>query len=281
MTDNRPIIAINGSLYTDFSGIKRLFEFYHKAKDYYNTTIYIDFYHLEWFDANLSAIFGSILSKLSTENNLIFSTDLNFLEDNFNVLFRNGFLNSENVVIDEQKSTISFKNFSPSDKNGFVSYLENDLLIHRGMPTLNSDQKEKILESLIEVFCNIQIHSKSESDFFVCGQYYPIKGVLIFTMVDLGVGFLPAINAKTNGSVNNSYDAILWALIKRNTTKTNSPGGLGLSDLYRFLKESNGNLQIITGDTFWSIDLEQTLLKKFSFPNPFVGSILNLVFKYN
>lgn len=281
MTDNRPIIAINGSLYTDFSGIKRLFEFYHKAKDYYNTTIYIDFYHLEWFDANLSAIFGSILSKLSTENNLVFSTDLNFLEDNFNVLFRNGFLNSENVVIDEQKSTISFKSFSPSDKDGFVSYVENDLLIHRGMPTLNFDQKEKILESLIEVFCNIQIHSKSESDFFVCGQYYPIKGVLIFTMVDLGVGFLPAINVKTNGTVNNSYDAILWALIKRNTTKTNSPGGLGLSDLYRFLKDSNGNLQIITGDTFWSIDLEQTLLKKFSFPNPFVGSILNLVFKYN
>ena len=100
-------------------------------------------------------------------------------------------------------------------------------------------------------------------------------------MVDLGVGFLPAINVKTNGTVNNSYDAILWALIKRNTTKTNSPGGLGLSDLYRFLKDSNGNLQIITGDTFWSIDLEQTLLKKFSFPNPFVGSILNLVFKYN
>jgi hypothetical protein len=281
MTDNKPIIAINGSLYTDFSGIKRLFEFYHKAKDYYNTTIYIDFYHLEWFDANLSAIFGSILSKLSTENNLVFSTDLNFLEDNFNVLFRNGFLNSENVVIDEQKSTISFKSFSPSDKDGFVSYVENDLLIHRGMPTLNFDQKEKILESLIEVFCNIQIHSKSESDFFVCGQYYPIKGVLIFTMVDLGVGFLPAINVKTNGTVNNSYDAILWALIKRNTTKTNSPGGLGLSDLYRFLKDSNGNLQIITGDTFWSIDLEQTLLKKFSFPNPFVGSILNLVFKYN
>ncbi len=281
MTDNRPIIAINGSLYTDFSGIKRLFEFYHKAKDYYNTTIYIDFYHLEWFDANLSAIFGSILSKLSTENNLVFSTDLNFLEDNFNVLFRNGFLNSENVVIDEQKSTISFKNFSPDDKIGFISYLENDLLIHRGMPTLSSDQKEKILDSLIEVFNNIQIHSMSESDFFVCGQYYPIKGVLIFTMVDLGVGFLPAINVKTKGTVNNSYDAILWALVKRNTTKTNSPGGLGLSDLYAFLKESNGNLQIITGDTFWSIDLEQTLLKKFSFPNPYVGSILNLVFKYN
>ncbi len=281
MTENKPVIAIVGPLYTDYSGIKRLFEFYHKAKDYYNTTIYLDFYHLEWFDANLSAIFGSILSKLSTENNLVFSTDLNFLEDNFNVLFRNGFLNSENVNVDEQKSTVCFKSFNPKDKEGFVSYIESDLLVHRGMPSLSEEQKDKILESLIEVFCNIQIHSKSESDFFVCGQYYPTKGVLIFTMVDLGVGFLPAIHQKTNGSVSNSYDAILWALVKRNTTKTTSPGGIGLFDLYNYFKDSKGNLQIITGDTFWSIDMEQTLLKKFIFPSPYIGSILNLVFKYN
>jgi hypothetical protein len=278
---NKPIIDIKGHLNTDYSGIKRLFEFYHKAKDFYNTTIYIDFYHLQWFDANLSAILGSILSKLATENNLKFSTDLNFLEDNFNVLFRNGFLNSDKLIVDEQMSTISFRSFNPNDKVGFVSYIESDLLVHRGLPTLSAQQKDDILDSLIEVFNNIEIHSNSESDFFVCGQYYPTKGVLIFTIVDLGVGFLPAIQLKTKGVVNNSYDAILWALEKRNTTKSTTPGGIGLFDLYNYFKGSNGNLQIITGDTFWSIDMEQTLLKRFHFAAPYTGSILNLFFKYN
>ena len=279
--ENQPIIRLTDSLYTDFSGIKRLFSFYHEACEYYNTTIYVDFYGLLWFDANLSAVFGSILSKLSRENNLKFSTDINFIREKFNVLFRNNFLFSDTIMLDAQKSTVSFMSFSPTDKNGFVSYIENDLLPHRGMPSLTPSQKDSILDSLIEVYCNIQLHSESTSPFYVCGQYYPRQAQLTFTMVDLGVGFLPAIFEKTDGQVNNSYDAIRWALTKGNTTKQSNIGGIGLSDLYQYFKANNGNLQIITCDTFWSIDLETTAFKSFKFEKPYTGSILNLFFNYN
>lgn len=98
-------------------------------------------------------------------------------------------------------------------------------------------------------------------------------------MVDLGVGFLPAIEIKTKGKVNNSYDAIKWALEKKNTTREKAPGGLGLYELNEYFNKTNGNFQIITGDTFWSLDMENTVLKKFNFPNPYTGSILNLFFK--
>src|SRR5690554_5689778 len=155
--ENKVILHLSDNFYTDFSGIKKLFEFYNSASDYYNETIYIDFYHLNWFDANLSALFGSILAKLSKENNLKFSTDLKFLEEHFDVLFRNGFLRSVNSVSDEQQSTVSFKSFLPTDKDGFVNYIENDLLNHRGMPAFTEDEKDNIIESLIEVFCNIQV----------------------------------------------------------------------------------------------------------------------------
>jgi hypothetical protein len=279
--ENKIILHLSDSFYTDFSGVKKLFEFYHKAADYHNATIYIDFYHLNWFDANLSALFGSILAKLSKENNLLFSTDLIFLEKHFNVLFRNGFLSSKSSIEDEQKSTISFRSFSPDDKDGFVDYIENDLLNHRGMPSFSEVEKDNIIDSLIEVYCNIQIHSKSSEPFYVCGQYYPQKGVLTFSMVDLGVGFLPAIEEKTNGVIDNSYDAIKWALTKSNTTKVDRPGGIGLFDLNTYFNNSNGDFQIITGNTFWSLELESTVIKKFHFPNPYVGSILNLFFNYN
>lgn len=275
---NKPIIHINQSLYTDYSGIKRLFNFYHQALEYYNTTIYIDFYNLEWLDANLSALFGAILYKLNKENNLLFSTDLNFVSDKFSVLFRNGFLSSEEKIIDNYNSTISFKDFDKNDKAGFVDYIENELLSHRGMPKLNKSTNDKILDSLIEVFCNIQIHSKTDQPFFVCGQFYPKNQEIIFTLVDLGIGFLPAINFKTNGKITNSIDAIKWSLQKGNTTKDSNIGGIGLCDLYDYFKQSDGNIQIITGDTFWEKNLEKTIFDKHNFDKPFVGSILNLFF---
>lgn len=278
--DDKIVFEFKESIKTNFSGTKKLFDFYKFAADYYNETIYLDFYHLNWFDANLSALFGSILTKLGNENNLTFSTDINYLKEHFNVLFRNGFFKNGNKIEDEHQSTIIYKSFSPDDKNGFINYIENDLLTHRGMPSFSEKEKDEILECLIEVFCNIQIHSKSNGNFYVCGQYYPEKGMLTFSMVDIGVGFLPAIKNKTKDSVNNNYDAIKWALKKKNTTK-NSPGGLGLFDLNSYFNRTKGNLQIITGDTFWSTELENAIMKKFIFPNPYVGSILNLFFNYN
>lgn len=278
--ESKIVYELSGNISTNFAGTKKLFEFYKSASDYYNETIYLDFYHLNWFDANLSALFGSILTKLNKENNLVFSTDINYLREHFDVLFRNGFFKNGTKIADEQKSTINYKSISPNDKIGFIDYIENDLLNHRGMPNFSEKEKDEILESLIEVFCNIQIHSKSTEDFYVCGQYYPEKKILTFSMVDIGIGFLPAIKERTENVINNDYDAIKWALKKRNTTKS-SPGGLGLYDLNSYFNRTKGNLQIITGDTFWSTELENAVIKKFTFQTPYVGSILNLFFNYN
>lgn len=279
--ENQPVLKLEDCLYTDYSGIKRIFNFYHQASEFYNTTVFIDFYELNWMDANLSALFGAILHKLSEENKLRFSADLTYVEEKLNVLFRNGFLNSENIIADEQKSTISFRSFDSKDKVGFVSYIENDLLLHRGMPKLDNTVKDNIIDSLIEVFCNIQYHAKTSHPFFVCGQFYPKQKKLVFTIVDLGVGFLPAISEKTEGEIDNSEEAIQWAIQKGNTTKQDKPGGIGLSDLYSYFKENEGNLQIITGDTFWAIELEKTEIPHYKFKNPFVGSVLNLFFQCN
>ena len=276
--ENKPIIKIDGNICTDFTGIKELFNFYHKANEYINTTIFIDFYELSWFDANLSALLGAIIHKLNVENNLTFSTDLVFLESQFDVLFRNGFLNQGAYLDDDRKSTIAYKNFELDDKNGFVSYIQDDLMKHRGFPELSEELYDIIIDSLIELFNNIQIHSKSTFDFFVCGQYYPRQNKLTFTILDLGVGFLPAINKKTNNVIQNNYDAILWSLERKNTTKIGCPGGKGLYDLHQYLLNSGGDMQIITGDIFWSLSLDKTILKKHRFEKPFVGSIINLCF---
>jgi hypothetical protein len=278
---NRPVLSLQGYLHTDYSGVKRLFDFYHSASEYTNTTLYLDFYHLDWIDANLCALLQSMLYKLHHENNVNFSADLNFINDKFSILFRNGFITNGDEVIDDRKSSIVLTSFSSKNKDGFIKYVSEDLLEHRGMPIFTGTTKDDIVSSLIEVFNNIDIHAKTEYPLFVCGQYYPKKEKIIFSIVDLGVGFLPAIESKTNGEINNNFDAILWSLEKGNTTKINKPGGLGLNDLYTYFKKEKGDLQIITGDTYWSMELENTLIKKFHFKTPFTGSIINLHFSCN
>lgn len=276
--EDTPVISLSEEFYTNFSGINRLFKFYHEAVEHYNTTIYLDFYHLKWFDANLTALFGSILSKLTKENNLVFSTDLNFLEDKFNILFRNGFLSPER---EKNGSSIYYKSFDTTHEVEFINYIRQDLLTHQGMPELTESQQTQILDSLIEVFNNIQIHSKSEHPFFVCGQYYPTKKQVAFSMVDLGVGFLPAIVEKTNGTITNDYDAIKWALEKGNSSRSGTPSGIGLYRLQEHFKNNGGNFQIITGSTYWSLDLEKTMISSYKIQQPYVGSMLNLLFNCN
>lgn len=279
--ENLPVLSLHGDFHTDYSGIKRLFEFYHKASEHSNTTVYLDFYHLTWIDANLCALLQSMLFKLNSENNLTFSADLNYISEKFNVLFKNGFVNNGSPVLETNNSAIVLKSFSSKDKSAFVKYINDDMLNHNGMPPLKEDTRDTILTSLIELFNNIDIHAESKYPLFVCGQYYPKQAKVVFSIVDLGIGFLPPISKKTNGEIDNCLASIKWALIKRNTTKKDTPGGLGLTDLHRYCKSSNGVIQIITGDTYWSSDLEKTVFSCHKFKLPYTGSIINLHFSCN
>lgn len=266
-------IALKGSITTDLHGINSLFEFYNNAKKYNNQDIFLDFSGLNWFDANLCALFGCMVYKLRIENNIKFFGELDYLQNNFEVLFRNGFFGN---LEDDRKSTISYRRFSPTDKENFLSYIQNDLLQHRAFPDA---QKDDIIDNLIEIFCNIQTHSKTKEDFFVCGQYFPQKKYIVFTMVDIGLGFLPAINNKVK-NITNHADAINWALKRSNTTK--DFGGLGLSDLHNyFSRDNNGKMQIITGDTYWCSNQTFSQNNCFNLKNTFCGATINLFFNCN
>lgn len=276
------VIKLADRVDTDFAGYKKLIRFYNECREYTNQTVHIDFYHLEWIDANLCALFEAIFYKLSKENNLQFATDLAFLESKFDVLFRNGFIQSDKKFDDVQHSTMPTVSFECGDKQ-FVSYVEKHLLEHRGMPEIHDELKEQIMEDLIEVFSNVHLHAQTVDPFFVSGQFYPKQRHLRFTMVDLGQGFLPKIEKATNGEIANSLDAIKWAL-NGNSSKValeNTPGGLGLSRILKYCEKHNGQLDIISGNGYWSSDYENTIAFKGGreLESPFVGTTINLSFK--
>ena len=276
------VVALKDRIDTSFSGYKKLLEFYRTCRDHTNQMVHIDFYELEWIDANNSALFEAILYKLSKENGLMFSSDLEFLQAKFEVLFRNGFLKTGEKVEDHKRSTVPSKSFDCKDKNGVCKYITEELMNHRGMPNLDSKTKEMIEDDLIEIFCNASYHSNTTDPIFVSGQYYPGQSLLKFTMVDLGDGFLPKINDVTKGKVTTSLEAIKWALEGNSSklVKERTPGGLGISRINAYMTQNNGHLEIITGDGHWSSTYKGTIfeggrtIEGLTLP----GTTINLVF---
>ena len=273
-------IKLKHSIFTDFSGYKQLSSFYHSACTYENTQLEICFRELEWIDANLSSLINAMLYKLNKERGLTFVTDPDIINDRFDVLCRNGLINTGKVLKDVQNSTLPNHQFEPNDKHGFVAYIEKHLFDHRGMPNLSADLHNQIMDDMIELYSNINYHSNTTDPCFVCGQYYPRQGFLVFTLTDLGEGFLPKIKRKTYGVIDTSLDAIHWAL-KGNSTKVEAPGGLGLKIMYQYLKQNKGILHVATGNGYWGSDMESTFFSEGRIlPLKFTGSTINLFFKH-
>ncbi len=278
-----PVFKLTGNIDTDYNGYKQLIGFYHFCRDFSNTTIHLDFYNLNWVDANLCALFDAILHKLIKEQNLTFATDMEYVRGRFDILFRNGFLSDGSAAIDIQKSAVPNASFSCDDKDGFCGYINQQLIKHRGMPWMSSEIEEKIQDDLLEVFCNSHHHANTKDPFFVAGQYYPRLKTLKFTMVDLGDGFLPRIKTATNGEIQTDLEAIHWALSGKSTKLffDKTSGGLGITSMYDYVREHNGVLEIISGNGYWSSTFSNTLIFKDGrqIEKPFVGTMINLFFR--
>lgn len=278
----KKIIALNGEIRTTYYGYRKLVSFYKEALKFQDEKISINLYSLTWIDANMGALLAAIMDKLRKERGLKFSTDFGFVETYFDVLLRNGvFIKVGDKKKDDfRESTVELKRFKKSHDKEFMSYISHDLFEHRGLRTIDDKYKEEIIDQMIEVFTNFEQHAKTDYPIYVCGQYYPRKKNLNFSMVDLGIGFLPTIKSYTKGSITNNLDAIRWAIERGNTTKIGEPGGSGLYNLQKYFREENGHVDIISGDIYWSTkkDIGTKIGTGKTLEDSFVGSAINLCF---
>jgi hypothetical protein len=177
------VYKFEGPINTDFSGCKRIIGLQDYCKDLYNQTIALDFYDCQWFDANLSALLLSIIHKLGHEQKLNFSTDIDFLKQRFEVLFRIGLISDGNAYEDVQETTVPLQSFSVNDKKAYTQYINGPLLQHRGFPTIEEPMRAKIADDLLEIFCTSScrhilsilrfravLPSKEMPDIYPCGS---------------------------------------------------------------------------------------------------------------
>lgn len=273
----------NNTISTDINGYNSIIQFYNFANKFNNCTIKLNFDAINFIDANLSSLLSAIIYYLKINNNINTYIDFSTFKGDLNILIRNGFTkqisqNSNFNPIDNRASTIPLKTFKFIDADGFCDYIEKDFLNQRGLNNIESKKKEKLLNSFIEIFSNVELHANTDKPIFVCGQFFPTQQELKFTLVDLGDGFLKKIveYTKQDERITKASEAIDWA-VKGNSTKKDAKGGTGLKSIMNYCVFNSGSLHIISDGCYWDFT---NRTKNIFTTNLFTGATINLIFRF-
>ncbi len=263
------------SINSNFASYQQLIKLFQKNKDMNFSKIEISIQN--WFSANMSAVLGAVLDLLQENFNSIRFSEINANIER--ILQKNDFLSYFGYpsIDDNYHTTIRFLKLKSTDSKFFNNYIFNELLGRAELPKMSGGAKNKIAEALYEIFVNAQIHSESKQ-IYTCGQFFPGKDKIEFTIVDVGVGFRDKINKRFNSNLS-ATQAIQWAVKDRNTTKVEISGGIGLAMLREFIEMNKGKMQIISNDGFYEYTHKGENMELFE--GDFPGTIVNLQFRTN
>jgi len=134
--------------------------------------------------------------------------------------------------------------------------------------------RKKFQENIFEIFSNAVIHSQTKMGIYSCGQFFPRRHRLDFSIADLGIGIRGVLKQKA-GLDYPAEQAIEWAMTGNNTTKTGSvPGGLGLKLLREFITLNRGRIQIVSDKGYWELKGDQVAFNNFM--HPFPGTVVTI-----
>lgn len=227
-----------------------------------------------WFDADMCALLGSVLYSLRENLNTVEVS--NIRSSVRRILSKNGFLShyGEDRIPDDWGTTISYRRFETSDDRFFAGYIEQEFIHRQEIPTMSRNLTKKFRESIFEIFSNAVLHSETKLGIFSCGQFFPAKRTLSFTVADLGIGICQSIRKYTGHDIAPER-AIEWATQGNNTTKRgNIPGGLGLKLLCDFIDLNQGSLQIVSDAGYWRRERARTTIT--GLRDRFDGTVVSL-----
>lgn len=254
-------------------GFEKIIHLWHQMQGCRNEPIQIDWRHINWLDANLCSPLGAILYKAGRNLNTIQFTNLPpQIEE---ILSKNNFLcmYGRKRRKDIYGTTIEYKRFEIQDDRYFAAYIQEHLT-GKGIPEMTPTLQKKFQESIFEIFSNAVTHSRTHLGIFSCGQFFPKKNHLDFTITDLGIGFYRNVKEALDLPLS-PEKSIEWAMQEGNTTrKDNIPGGLGLKLLFDFIQKNRGRIQIVSDRGFWEYHNGKTSTHLFSDPYP--GSMVNI-----
>lgn len=248
---------------TTLRGFSSLLKLYHNLLSCSDSICEIDMSSVSWVDANMCAPLGALLWSYfhSQEGWRKETRILNMNREIENIFEKNGFLSDmcRDCIKkpDIFKTVIEYRRFENCESSLFKKYVENHFIekhIGSHIPDMEEPLKKRFRRSIFEIYENAVFHSQTRLGIFACGQYFPRKELLNFTIVDLGIGIRRNLYQKMNLNYTPER-AISWALDGENTTrqcKGGTPGGLGLKLIKEFIYNNRGQMIIISDGGYWS-----------------------------
>jgi len=238
--------------------------------------IIFDFKDSKFIYSNYTSFLGALIDNCKQ-----FDIILPDKEKVLTVLQKNNFFPSYTDVArlnDTSNSVIAFDRFAIEDtakqNNFFESLLDNKLLKSKGLTNVSDKVLNEVSKNIIELFDNSREHSNSKV-IYIAGQFFPQKHKLDFTIVDTGIGIKTNVNNFLDEDYSSSK-AINWAMQKRNTTRVDEPGGLGLGLLKELIIKTSGKLEVISNSGYYFIKNKVEDYKEIDID--FKGTLINIEF---
>lgn len=262
-----------------------LIKSYHNLNSEDEKTILLDFSKTTFISANLFALLGCCLdSTCNQHKHKIFISGLH--PKIKTVIRKNGFYRYFDMdsLPDIHRSTIKYTIFKSTTEHlaEFEKYLLLNVFTHANnphFPSMSSNCQDRIADNFLEIFNNVIDHANS-NNIYVCGQLFPKKARLCFTIVDIGNTIHD--NVSTYLSENNlpiPQNTLEWAIQRGNSTKKNVPGGLGFSLLIDFLEANSGGFTIISGNEIYELNNRKKRFNNIDVPFP--GTIVTITINLN
>jgi len=268
-----------GTIRSNCSGFNAIADIATKTEGAWFESIELDLASCSFFEANMAAPLYAVIARLREELNDV--SIVNVPSGVSTILRKNKFLGVFNQpeLTDTNQTTLPFKILKLTAGDQFNDYLDT-YMRGRGIPTMSEALTKRFRQSLFEIFLNATLHSQSKAGIFICGQFYPNKHRLDFTIADAGVGIRENVRRYTQKPKLNSCKAIEWAMTEGNTTKTgNQPGGLGLKLIKDFIQMNGGKFQVVSRFGYYEFSANGESIQKMN--SDFPGTCLNIEINTN
>lgn len=239
------------NLQTSHSSHNELARLCEEINSFSGEHLVLDFNKVTFISANQFAVLGCILSDFQLKNRNTQISISNMSEPLASIIRVNGF--SVHVswpsLPDRYNTSIPYKIFSVSQIDEFEKYITISLFNRSDIPKMSSGVKECMIDNVLEIFNNVKEHTHAKR-LYTCGQYFPKKKLLYFTVADSGETIPYNVTHFFHDHQLELNDfSVNWAVQSGNSTRrTDSPGGLGLYLLSDFIKMNEGELFIVSGN---------------------------------
>lgn len=269
------------TLHTSFSSHQALANLFHEIHSFDGDTLLLNFEDAAFISANQFSVLGCILSTFHAQYPEIRILVGNMSPKLLNIIRKNGFGRhlSYDMLPDINNTTIPYRIFDVTEIDQFEKYITISIFNRNDLPQMSSGVKNQIIDNILEIFNNVHEHTHSQS-LFTCGQFFPKKGLLYFTVTDSGETIPYNVKnycQKYDIELENPDYALAWALQSGHSTKNyDEPRGLGLYLLSEFIGLNNGELYIVSGEEAFEQNHYGKRYKQLSISFP--GTIVTMAF---